>query len=340
MKRDRESLVLKMDIPIKAHEIAQQFCQRQSDGANAKRIYLNTLAVYSLNTYLRYLDITTDLESSDSWNPAMQYLSDVADLDIPDYGRIECRPVLPGSERCYVPPDVWDNRVGYIAAQFDSELRQINYLGFLPTVKLSSVALDLWQPIEAFIENMSETIAQESVSPKVQKSDVLTSQLVLRQAEATQVFTHLTGWLNGILTSGWQMVKNLAPPELSLGFRQDQSPLQRHYDLIESVQVICYKCLNSVMDSNAKPLILILGLSSSSDTFEVDIWIKVSTQTLGGYLPSDLELVVLDNQDQVVVQTRSMGRGGIQIRMSGQSDEVFKIKLTQGQKKVVETFLV
>lgn len=343
MENNGDRLTFTMDISLKAHEIAQQFCQKQPDGTKAKQIYLNTLAVYSLNTYLNYLDVTTNLEASDSWNPTLQYLSDVADLDIPNYGRLECRPVLPGSNECYVPPDVWDNRVGYIAAQFDSGLKQITFLGFLPTVQLSSVALDIWQPLESWLETMSEVIEQNSISPATQTLDNISSQRARPQPHTTQQWVHLTGWLYGIVDSGWQMIDNLGVPELSFGFRQygqtKQSPLQRHSELIESAEVVCYKYLNSVTDSNDKPLILILGLSSS-DTPEIEIWIKVSTESWDGYLPPDLELMVLDNQEQVVVQTRSMGREGIQIKMSGQPDEIFNIKLTQGHKKDVETFMV
>ena len=111
-----------MFIPLEAHRQAQQFRQHHADSVKGKQVYLNTLAVYAVHEYLQILGIDTNLEASLSWNPITQTLSDTAALQVEPQGQFECRPVLPKSESCHVPPETWSDRLGYIAVQFDPQL--------------------------------------------------------------------------------------------------------------------------------------------------------------------------------------------------------------------------
>ena len=52
----------------------------------------------------------------------MQSLTDIAGLVVKDCGKLECHPVLPNSDFCYIPAEVWSDRIGYIAVQFDQDL--------------------------------------------------------------------------------------------------------------------------------------------------------------------------------------------------------------------------
>ncbi|NET09346.1 MAG: DUF1822 family protein [Merismopedia sp. SIO2A8] len=145
-------------LPLAIHGIAQTFYQSHLEYVEQekpKQVYLNTLAVYAVHTYLKYLKIETLLETSDSWNPVMQGLSDIADLVLAQGGRLECRPVLPKALSCNVPPEVWSDRVGYVAVQFDPSLHYAHLLGFLPTVAATEVPLEEWRSLELLIGCLS-----------------------------------------------------------------------------------------------------------------------------------------------------------------------------------------
>ena len=122
---------------VEYHRLAQQFCRQQSDRTKAKQIYLNTLAVSAVKFYLRCMEIETNWEASLSYSPVFQSLMDVADLEIPFKGKLECRPILPQTNLLYIPPEVrcdaeggslCDHRIGYVAVQLDSLLEEVaNY---------------------------------------------------------------------------------------------------------------------------------------------------------------------------------------------------------------------
>jgi hypothetical protein len=82
-----------MPITQAAQQIARQFAIEQPTEEKALQVYLNTLAVYAVNNYLRIMDISTDLKGGDSWNPVIRFACDVADLWVTGVGRLECRPL-------------------------------------------------------------------------------------------------------------------------------------------------------------------------------------------------------------------------------------------------------
>ena len=112
-----EATQYKIALPLTARIKAQQFRIHQFDPLKSKQVYLNTLSVIAVNYYLNRLGWTTNLETSDSWNPVLQTMMNVADLDIPNYGKIECRFVLPNDDWITVPHEVKLQRIAYIAVK-------------------------------------------------------------------------------------------------------------------------------------------------------------------------------------------------------------------------------
>ena len=126
-----EPWIFTVPLALEAHSRAEQFRRYQSNPDKAKQVYLNTLAVYAVNMYLQCRGFETDLETSDSWNPAMQMLLDTADLVVKNRGRLECRPVLPNAEVVCTPAEVWSERIGYVAVRLSESLREATLLGFV-----------------------------------------------------------------------------------------------------------------------------------------------------------------------------------------------------------------
>ncbi|MEG4249425.1 DUF1822 family protein [Microcoleus sp. Pol10D4] len=142
----------------KALKLAKSFQKQYESPAKARQVYLNTLAVYAVDTYCQCLGIETDLEACDSLNPAMQPLMDVADLEIVGIGKLECRPVLPADENCYIPADTWENRIGYVAVEINESSREATLFGFYapinPLEMMEQVSCESFQPLEAFLDHL------------------------------------------------------------------------------------------------------------------------------------------------------------------------------------------
>lgn len=151
--------LLTVPLELKAHEMARQLAAVQSTVQKGKRVYLNALAVYAVHSYLKWLQIETDLNSSDSFNPAKTALANVADLVIPGIGSLECRPVLPGETTIFLPDEVIENRIGYVGVQFSDRLDSVQLLGFAPSLDSSNppkqLAVAELMPIDTLIEQIT-----------------------------------------------------------------------------------------------------------------------------------------------------------------------------------------
>ncbi|MEB3295626.1 MAG: DUF1822 family protein [Synechococcales bacterium] len=137
-----EIITFTVPISFEAHSIAETLCQQLCHPDRARQVYLNTLAVYAVDVYLRCMGIETDWPASDSRNPLIVEVMDVADLKIkPDF-RLECRPVLADMTTCPIPAEAQSDRVGYVIVQISQSLKQATLLGF---VKEPSAQLPLTQ---------------------------------------------------------------------------------------------------------------------------------------------------------------------------------------------------
>lgn len=151
--------LLTVPLELKAHELARQLAAVQSTVQKGKRVYLNALAVYAVHSYLKWLQIETDLNFSDSFNPAKVALANIADLVITGIGSLECRPVLPGETTIFLPEEVIENRMGYVGVQFSDRLDSVQLLGFTPSLDSSNppqqIAVAELMPIDALIEQIT-----------------------------------------------------------------------------------------------------------------------------------------------------------------------------------------
>lgn len=74
------SLIFLVSLNREAHEKALEFAVNQSTPELGKRVDLNTLAVYAVHSFLGWMEIETDLNASDSWNPFLGSIVDTADM--------------------------------------------------------------------------------------------------------------------------------------------------------------------------------------------------------------------------------------------------------------------
>ena len=146
-----------LEIPLEqtARNLALQFASEQANPLKGKRVYFNTLAVWAVNYFLKWMELETDIDGGDSWNPAMRPILDVADLVLPGIGKIECCPVMLG-ETVISLPEVRENRIAYLAVEFVEPFDKVKLLGFIPAVEIldetEDISLTNLKPVEELLD--------------------------------------------------------------------------------------------------------------------------------------------------------------------------------------------
>ncbi len=151
-----EDIYLTVFLKPEYHQIARRFATQQDTVEKGTQVYLNTLAIYAVRSFLEDTSVETDLSQGDSWNSAVRCFHDVADLAIPDLGKLECRPILAGETAVSLPIEVREDRIGYVVVQFHEQLNEVQLLGFYPTLDPLSPAPKIkiveLEPIENLID--------------------------------------------------------------------------------------------------------------------------------------------------------------------------------------------
>jgi hypothetical protein len=317
MKAHIEPLIT-VPLALTAHARAEQFRTHQANPAKAKQVYLNTLAVYAVNVYLQCQGFETDLAQSDSWNPTMQTLMNVADLQIKNYGKLECRPILPETAVMSVPAEVWSERIGYVAVYIDESLREATLLGFVPTATEGKIPLEQLNSLE----NLPEYLSQN------------------RQSQTNREFVRLDQWLKNFFEAGWQTVEELLPSQAQLAFSfRSASNLETEKSDKSATIVKRGKLLYLRKQSKDEPIALLIGLQPTEFP-EINISVEVHPTGKQIYLPQNLKLILLDEAGEVVMQAQAKSTKKIQLEFSGEPEESFSIKVALDDVSITEAFVI
>ena len=198
-----------------AHKRAEARRQYQIDDRAGKQTYLNVLATYAVNFYLQCMGFETDWSEGDRDNSILYALVDTADLEVKGCGKLECRFVLAHEPACHVPPEVWEDRIGYVFVRLDAALEEATLLGFVSDVRTSKIPFD-----------------------RLQSLDELPLHLHRRARQPVR----LSHWLKGIFEGGWQAIAEFAKtsePRLAFRWIGDSVRAERRVDFIDrSIQLI------------------------------------------------------------------------------------------------------
>lgn len=188
-----QTFSIKVPLVSFAHENARKFAMEQTTSAKGKRVYLNTLAVYAVHSFLQLMDIATDITKGNSWHPIYRRFHDVADLVLPKFGSLECRPVLPGEKVISVPKEATEDRIGMVAVQFEERLEEAQIVGF--------------------VKGNAGLLPQQIELSKLHSLEELLDRL--EQIAANQV-VNLGQWLENLIEAGWQTVDEVLGSNLIL----------------------------------------------------------------------------------------------------------------------------
>ncbi|MDG2615531.1 DUF1822 family protein [Thermoleptolyngbya sichuanensis XZ-Cy5] len=314
-----DDFALTLPLPQAARQLAQQFASQQPTPAKAEQVRHNTLAVWVVNDYLQMMGIDTDLERGDSWNAIARLAADVADLEVIGAGRLECRPVQNVSAPCPVPPEVWGDRIGYVAVHIDASQREASILGFTPTLEpgddgppaLHPAHL---QPPEDLMDHL-DRLLHPLVATTLARAGVSLNQL--------------GRWLQGAIDAGWSAVDAvLSPEQLSpaYAFRQLSNAAVRRAKLVE-VGV-------------SLPLVMELSLSTTQPG-QTDICVQLYPSPGTPSLPPNVYLRILDESGTVFLEAQSTTlEDYLQLQFSGVSGETFGVQVALGDTTATEAFLI
>ncbi len=287
-----------------------------------------------VNDYLQMMDIATDLQASDSWNPIMRLCANTADLEVPAIGRLECRPVRQHQQVCTIPPETWEERVGYLAVQFDESLLEARLLGFIPSVATETLPLSQLQPLEAFIDHIWE----------------------LRQSSVTSL-VNLSQWFAGIFETGWQTIESLWNlPELrpTYAFRSTETVELNALNQPESMTKRA-KLIDLGIQILNQPVMLIVEISPEKDQQtsihlqlhapekdqQTSIHLQLHATGNQIYLPPGVHLTVLDSSGAVFLDAQSRKSDNyIQLQFRGEPTEQFSVRVALDNTSITEHFRI
>ena len=299
-----ENLTFTVPLSFEAHGIAEALRQQQPTPTKAKQVYLNTLAVYAVDFYLRCMGVETDWAASDSRNPALVRSLDVADLQVKQVGRLECRPVLPEAEVCTIPTEVQSDRMGYVAVRLDQTLKQATLLGFTQTVA-QAIPLNQLQSLATLLAHCHQQRRPEVIN--------------------------LRNWFAGTIAVGWLTLDSLFdrnPMELATGFRNSTLGITRGQQI------------NLGMEVAEQPVALVVTLPPEA-TAEIDIRVRVYPMGDRLHLPPGLKLLVLDAVDQIVLDTIAREADNwIQLEFSAVLGERFTVTIALGEASFSQAFII
>ncbi|PAX53428.1 hypothetical protein CK510_14030 [Brunnivagina elsteri CCALA 953] len=304
------TLTFTVPLSFEAHSLAQKCRQGISNQAKAEQVYLNTLALYAVDNYLRCMGFKTDWEESDSRDNVAMIIMDVADLTVKNIGKLECRPVFADADILQIPPEVWEDRVGYVAVQLDSTLKSANILGFTRDA-VAEFPLNKLQSLSDFLLYLSELEVVES-----------------RQEEKLSSIVKIGQWLEGLVDSGWENIdKLLQPQQLGLAFKQEMS-------------VTRGQAIDLGMQLDKLSLALVVKITSEPHSEEVDILIQV--HPMGEItLPEGVKLIISDESGETILEATSRDEDNwIQKEFSAELREKFKITITFGDSILTKDFEV
>ena len=314
--QDIENLAVSLPITSADREIASSFSARQTTKQKAEQVLYNTLAVLAVKSYLEMLGISTDLAKSDSWNPVMRTCDNVADLNISDLGRLECRPLKSSDASCHIPMEVWDFRLGYVAVRIHDSLKKAALLGFVREVTTEEVAITSLKPIEALIDRLHDL-----------KASTANSLVDLKQ------------WFDNIFSAGWLTVDNLLD-------REQLTPLWGFRNIELTTKSSEPKATNSIQRaklidlgiqfSDRQVVLLVEITSEVNDTVAVVLQVHPSQDI---YLPETLTLKVIESSGEIFMQARARSKDNfIQLQFSGRSRERFTVQIVLLDAKLTEHF--
>lgn len=295
MKEQNFNMILKPEY----HQKAQQLSQIQHLPHRAKQTYLNTLAIYVVNQFLQNHGIETDIFASDSHNPIMILLSNVADLQIKNIGKLECRGILENQDFVEIEPHVWSNRIGYIAVEINQSFTSGIIKGFISQVNTEKT------PITNFTFSSNQYLLKILI---------------------------FKNWLLNF-DANWLNIDQVLNPQFhQFAFRSKQTIKDENLNSTKIKILEFENCKEQI------GLVMGISSYNLDDNAEIEIFTEIYPLNQP-YLPSGLKLMILDEEKNIVMDDQTKEKDTKLIfEFTGLPGEHFSVKIRQGKNSIAETF--
>ena len=299
----------KIPLCLQAHQIAKELSQDILNTTQNRQIYLNSLAVYATDYYLKCLEFSTNWSKSEHQDPITRSLFDIADLEIENVGKIECRAVTPEANSMSVPAETWEDRVAYVAVQLNNDLTNAQILGFAKTPQ-EQVALNTLESFDRFLDYLCELEAQQTQTSSI-----------------TDTITNLGQWFNDVIDDSWQTLEEILNPNQIQFARSLELSLTRG------------KKFDLVYGDTSVPLALVAKITRESSE-EAEILIQVHP-TEQDYLPNNLQLAIEDDGGNIVLEAQARDQDNwIQLAFAAEIGEEFNVVITSAENQIKQSFVV
>jgi hypothetical protein len=273
------------------------------------------------------LGIQTNPVVSDSWNPVVRLGANIADLEITGIGRLECRPIKASEQICQIPPEVWEERIGYVVVQIDEAFQEATFLGFVESVQQETLRIDELRSPEALIDRLH-----------AQSQPMITSS-----ATPEQLRVNLSQWLHNTVDAGWQTLESLfstTEPDLAFSFRGANTLLLAPSLEKSENRVIRAKLIDLRVQLVGYPIALVVELHAESNESRT-IVLQVHPAGNQRYLPPSLKFNVLDETGLIFLEAEARSTDDyIQLEFSGFLGELFSAEITLGEARFLEDFVI
>ena len=325
----RNRLAIPLPIPDNARSIARQFAA-QTTALKSEQVQMNTLAVWVTHDYCQMMGIPTDLEQSDSWNPILRMMANVADLVLPEIGQLECRPIQPEADTCITPPEVWDLRVGYVVVEIDHDCQTAKLLGFTPAVTGERLLVSQLQPPEDLLDHLY-TLRQ---SNQMAGLEIQTQ----RGEEVTESVINLSQWLNHIFEANWLTVGTfLTPKDLAFNFRSAKPVEQAN----SPANIRRARLIDFARNLGVQPVVLVVDLKQSEALDKIRIGLQVYPTQGQSYLPPGLKLSMIESSNAVFMEAQARQADNfLQLKFCGKPGKHFKVRINMHDMNYIEEFVI
>ncbi len=309
MNSTTQKLSFTVPLSFEAHSIAQELVSEIYNKEKRQQVYLNSLTVYAVNHYLCCMGFETDYSEGDSRNFLAVELMNVADLIVKDIGKLECLPVFAEAEVVEIPPEVWEDRIGYVFVELSDSLKSAKILGFTPEAA-DKISLSKLDSLSDFLVYLTELEVVESV-----------------QAEATSNIINFRKWLDGVVDASWQKLDELLKPQqLGLAFKNE-------------VSITRGQKIDLGMHLDKISVALVMKVMSESESEGVDILTQL--YPVGEMaLPEGIKLIIRDETGEALEVVSREDDNWIQSEFSAESGEKFNITVAYGDSEVMKEFEV
>ena len=309
MSRLVSDSLLSLPLGQEMREKARKQSLLQPNAQKSHQVYLNILAVETVNNYLLCMGYQTRLNESDSLNYVVQYVADIADLEIEGIGKIECRAVKSDATEYEVPPEVWHDRVGYIFLEIDEEASEGVILGFVPNINLNGKKIkqqDL-KPLEMFLEHL-------------ERHDSLLSTIV-----------PFSEWLVEQVTTGWISLQNLLQEEPIFAYRNSSR---------QEKELTWGKLINVGLTIYKHPLVLLISLNPCTSSL-LSISVRLQTINSYQYIPEGLNLSLV-SEDTLISEIKARNQdNALELgEFKGTIGETFTVNMQLEDFSFSEEFII